>query len=204
MLINQGLDAKYTHSSCIDLHSMWDGLVVAKAIRTTPHNYTKPIPGHEMEMHLRGAIYDPLIRKIVIDGIGGRWKDEVNSWLECPAQQDPETTSVWQQTKQLVVGRAWRPSDTDDEAVCPYHWAAPIHQMTCEWIWPAELDEPPYGSSLSRFGPLGKRPSHPYLELDTPEYGGRIAREWVVEKLFAMGGIRLAAVLNYIFSAEEH
>jgi len=182
---------------------MWDGLIIAKAIRTTPHNYTRPIPDHEIEKHLRGAIYDPLIRKIVVDGIGGRWQDEVNSWLECPGQQDPEPLSLWQQTRQLVVGRAWSPSDTDDEAVCPYHWATPIHEMTCEWIWPKEMDEPPYGgSSSSRFDLLGRQPSHPYLELDTPEYGGKIAREWVVEKLFAMAGIRLAAILNYLFAVE--
>ena len=182
---------------------MWDGLVVAKAIRTTPQNYSRPIPNQEIEKHLRGAIYDPLIRKIVIDGIGGRWQDEVSSWLECPGQQDPEPLSLWQQTKQFVVGRAWRPSDTDDEAVCPYHWATPIQKMNCEWIWPKEMDEPPYGGLLSGSSLLGGRSSHPYLELDTPEYGGKITREWVVEKLFAMAGIRLAAILNYLFAVEE-
>jgi len=182
-----------------NFHSMWDSLIVAKAIRTTPHNYTKPIPGHEIEKHLRGAIYDPLIRKVVVDGIGRKWRDEVDSWLECPGQQTPEPLSMWQQTKRLVFGRAWRSSDTDDEVVCPYHWATPIHAMNCEWIWPKEMDEPPYGGS----GLFGGRPSHPYLELDTPEYGGKITREWVVEKLFAMAGIRLAAILNYLFAVEE-
>jgi hypothetical protein len=181
---------------------MWDGLVVAKAIRTTPENYTKPIPVHEIEKHLRGAIYDPLIRKIMIDGIGGKWKDEVDSWLECPGQQASELPSMWQRTKQLVFGRTWSPGDTDDEAVCPYHWATPIHAMNCEWIWPKEMDEPPYGGSLLSTV-LGGRPSHPYLELDTPEYGGKITQEWVVEKLFAMAGIRLAAILNYLFAVEE-
>lgn len=185
-----------------NLHSMWDGLVVAKAIRTTPDNYTEPIPVHEIEKHLRGAIYDPLIRKIVIDGIGGKWKDEVDSWLECPGQQASKLPSVWQQTKQLVFGRTWSPGDTDDEVVCPYHWATPIHAMNCEWIWPKEMDEPPYGGLLLSTV-LGGRPSHPYLELDTPEYGGKITQEWVVEKLFAMAGIRLAAILNYLFAVEE-
>lgn len=176
---------------------MWDGLIVAKAIRTTPDNYTKAIPDHEIEKHLRGAIYDPLIRKIVIDGTGGRWRDEVNSWLECPDQQDREPFSLWQQTRQLVVGRAWRSGDTDDEVVCPYHWATPIHQMNCDWVWPKEMDEPPYSGSS-----FGGRPSHPYLELDTPDYGGKISREWVAEKLFAMAGIRLAGILNYLFAVE--
>ena len=66
------------------------------------------------------------------------------------------------------------------------------------------MDEPPYGgSSSSRSDLLGGRPSHPYLELDIPEYGGKITREWVAEKLFAMAGIRLAATLNYLFAVEE-
>lgn len=181
---------------------MWDGLIVAKAIRTTPYNYTEPVPVHEIEKHLRGAIYDPLIRKIMIDGIGGRWKDEVDSWLECPGKQASEIPSMWQQTKQLVFGRTWSPGDTDGEVVCPYHWATPIHAMNCEWIWPKEMDEPPYGGSLLSTV-FGGRPSHPYLELDTPKYGGKITQEWVVEKLFAMAGIRLAAILNYLFAVEE-
>jgi hypothetical protein len=194
------LSAKYIYLLLLhtDIHSTWDSLIVAKAIRITPHNYTKPTADHELEKNLRGAIYDPLIRKIVIDGIGGKWKDEVDSWLECPGQQAPETLSMWQQTTQLILGRAWRSSDTDDEVVCPYHWATPLHAMNCEWIWPKEMDEPPYG------GPsFSRNSSHPYLELDTPEYGGKITREWVVEKLFAMAGIRLAATLNYLFATEE-
>ena len=204
IFVGQEWGTKYMYLSCIDLHSMWDSLIVAKAIRTTPLNYTKPVPDHDIEKHLRGAIYDPLIRKIVIDGIGGQWQDEVNSWLKCPGQQDQEPPSMWEQTKQLVVGRAWSSGDTDDEAICPYHWATPIHEMNCEWIWPREMDEPPYGgSSSSVFDLFGGRPSRPYLELDTPEYGGKIAREWVVEKLFAMAGIRLAAILNYLFAVEE-
>jgi hypothetical protein len=141
--VNQGLDAKYTY--LLNRVSIPCGMALSSPKPSVPprHNYTKPIPDHEIERHLRGAIYDPLIRKIVIDGIGGRWQDEVNSWLECPGQQDPEPLSLWQQTKQLVHWEGLEASDTDDEAVCPYHWATPIHQMNCEWIWPKEMDEPP-------------------------------------------------------------
>lgn len=42
-----------------------------------------------------------------------------------------------------------------------------------------------------------------YLELDTPEYAGRIQKEFVLEQLLAMGGIRLAAILNYLFAEES-
>jgi hypothetical protein len=37
------------------------------------------------------------------------------------------------------------------------------------------------------------------LELDTPGYSGKLTQEWVVEKLLAMAGLRLAAILNSVF-----
>ena len=47
----------------------------------------------------------------------------------------------------------------------------------------------------------GGRPRHPeLLELDTPAYAGRLARGWVVERLLAMAGVRLAGVLTDIFA----
>jgi hypothetical protein len=39
--------------------------------------------------------------------------------------------------------------------------------------------------------------------LDTPEYAGRIRREKVVEKLMALGGLRLAGVLNELLGSED-
>ncbi|KAG8710368.1 hypothetical protein FRC09_000171, partial [Ceratobasidium sp. 395] len=41
------------------------------------------------------------------------------------------------------------------------------------------------------------------IELDTPEYAGRIRRDKVIEKLMALGGLRLAAVLNELLGSEE-
>jgi hypothetical protein len=53
-------------------------------------------------------------------------------------------------------------------------------------VWPKALDEPDLRGR--------------YLELDTPEYAGVIQKEWVLEKLMAMAGIRLAGVLNSLFA----
>lgn len=50
------------------------------------------------------------------------------------------------------------------------------------------------------------RPPKPHpgvFELDTPQYAGRIRSEWLVERLLAMGGIRLAGVLNGLFLSPE-
>lgn len=179
-----------------NLHSLWDSLIVAKAIRNTPLKYNRPLPDPSIERHLRGAIYDSFIRKIVWEGISVKWADEVESWIDCPVIEEPEPVqlSFWEQTKQLFLGNSAKPEDTDDEVVCPYHWSKPIHQLNCDFIWPKEMDEPPY-SHIS-----GRQPSGgPYLELDTAEYGGRIADEWMLEKLMATAGVRLASILNWLF-----
>lgn len=109
----------------------------------------------------------------------------------------------------------------DDDTLCPYAWAKSIHQLNCEIVFPEELDKV-YASRV--FQPetndhdeeeLGegcncddahddvtafKRKKTHYLELDTPEYAGVIKERWIIEKLLTQGGVRLAAVLNWIFA----
>jgi hypothetical protein len=74
----------------------------------------------------------------------------------------------------------------DKNPACPYTWASEIHGMNCDLIWPKEY--------------LG--PGHPLIELDTDEYTGRISRENTMEKLLAMGGLRLAKIVNGILGDE--
>ncbi|WVR06980.1 hypothetical protein IAU60_004017 [Kwoniella sp. DSM 27419] len=70
---------------------------------------------------------------------------------------------------------------------CPYTWAKPLHQINCDVAWPEEYTG---------------EPGHPLIELDTDKYLGRIGREKIVEKLLAMGGLRLAKVLNEALADE--
>lgn len=70
--------------------------------------------------------------------------------------------------------------------VCPYTWAKPLHAINCEYAWPSEYTGHP-----------------PLIELDTDKYLGRIGRDHVVEKVLAMGGIRLAHVLNKVYGGQE-
>lgn len=99
--------------------------------------------------------------------------------------------------------------ETDDDILCPHYWAEPIHKLNCEIVWPKELDEPPYNHSrLEDDSEYAGRPGTPpgggpYLELDTPQYTGVISERWIVEKLLAQGGIRLAGVLNWLFADLE-
>lgn len=205
-----------------NLHSLWDSLLIAQRLRTLPMNYTRPLPLPGVEDNLRGTIYDPYIRRLVWEGILGKYEHELSSWLTCPA---PERLRVlplpkWQRVLLWLFGSKSKDGglDVDDEFLCPYHWARPIHSLNCEIVWPAELDQPPYNrisyTDVDRSGHLDEdtffvdmddpkstaRRKNSYLELDTPQYAGRIRHEWIVEKLLAQGGIRLAAVLNWLFA----
>lgn len=198
-----------------DLHSLWDGLLIAQGIRTLPMNYSRPLPFPEIEIHLRGTIYDSYVRKVMWVGIMGQWKDEIDSWISCPPSS-PE--GVLQAVLSLFSRNV--AEETDDDVVCPYAWAKPINELNCDFIFPKALDEPPYNHAhLSSEAdteelvdsPAGYRDGSatigasggPYLELDTPEYAGKIRAELVVEKLLAQAGIRLAGVLNWLFADFE-
>ena len=160
---------------------MWDENLVERVMETTPSKWDEPLDP-VVESHLHGSQYDPLIRKVLVEGINQTWAGEVESWIQCPPISGESTDQV------VLGGSGWKVSDTDDEAVCPWSWSSPIHQLTCDWVWPKELDQPPYNE-----------PQGPLLELDTHQYAGKVTEEWVVEKLFAKGGLRLAAILNLIF-----
>jgi hypothetical protein len=212
----------------LDLHSLWDGLLIAKAIREVPRNYSRSLPYQQVESALRGTIYDSYIRRIMWEGILGRWKDEVQDWTSCPTTTDGSSStprgSLWQQVLSRIspfstnrdIGQ-----ETDDDTLCPYHWAQPIHELNCQLIWPKALDEPPYntltileGSNLDsydssldhteegiNFNDVDGRKI--YLELDIPEYSGVISQTMLLEKLLAQAGIRLAGVINWLFADLE-
>lgn len=229
------MKCKFINPSLQNLHSLWDGLLIAKAIRSTPYNYTRPLPIPTIEFNLRGAIYDPYIRRIVWQGLMHTWKDETVSWLECPSSSS--SSKLWTAALPAPLSKLLNAfntagnnvaGETDDDTFCPYHWAQPIHALNCDLVWPPALDLPPYShSSLSesegahdhdhsasveeelrafdaqgRFTG-GRGGGGPYLELDTPEYAGVITDQMIIEKLLAQGGIRLAALLNYLFADED-
>ena len=190
---------------------MWDGLLIAQSIRETPRNYSHPLTGTAgalVEPHLRGAIYDPYIRRIMHEGlsIGGRFDSESRTWLDCP---EPASDSGalqaqagygWQERLQSLLALDYKaalglttPAGTekrwDDATLCPYAWAKPIHELNCALpVWPHDLDlpgtHPPDGTSgldedgMSFDAETTGRPRHPeLLELDTPAYAGKIAKE---------------------------
>ena len=210
----------------VDLHSLWDSLLIAKALRETPRKYNLPLPSQQIESVLRGTIYDSYIRRIMWEGVLNEWSDEIPSWVSCPASSaSTEPNAVWQQVlislRRFAAGPA-PGEDTDDDVLCPFYWAQPIHKLNCDLIWPKELDEPPYKHDSRAYTSVphehhgrvgvhgavalneeGVSPRPIYLELDTPEYAGEIKERLIVEKLLAQAGIRLAAVVNWLFADLE-
>ncbi|KAJ7879519.1 S1/P1 nuclease [Mycena olivaceomarginata] len=167
-----------------NLHSVWDGLLIAKALRSVPRKYSQPLPSPKIEYALRGTIYDSYVRMIMWEGVLGKWEHDIPTWLTCPAPTGTRSLSLaFPLQAQLVWNRVMGGTmDTDDDLICPYHWAQPIHALNCEIVWPKR--------STSR------RTTTPGF--DTPEYSGVISKQWIIEKLLAQAGIRLAGVLNYL------
>lgn len=176
---------------------MWDSRLISNAILDTPHNYTRPLPSPDVEAALRGTIYDPYVRSIVWEGLEHEWKDELEEWISCPSNKLYSQLDRSQDSDQsqihLSEGGGGRTNLTrwDDDFVCPYHWAKPTAQINCDIAFPPALDWPPNSTD-----------EHPAIELDTPQYAGKIRRKRIVEKLLAKGGIRTAAILNGLFAVE--
>jgi len=187
------------------LHSVWDGGLLTKAIREIA-NYTTPVPEKRIERALRGTIYDPYVRFIAKEGLLGWWKDDYSSWANCPTTGDENNDSALPGSTQTHLHQtqvARFPSLPDDPSlpVCPHYWASGHQDLNCKIIFPPQLDTPnPHTTSwLFRMAKSIMDPRPVYMELDTPEYAGRVRDEKVLEKLLAMGGVRLAAVLNDLF-----
>jgi len=202
------------------LHGVWDGGLITKAIREI-HNYTRPLPDKRIERSLRGTIYDPYVRFIVKEGLLGWWKDEYPSWALCPFEDvsSPPASTMESHASQKFLRQLQDSNattvkpipDDPDLPACPFHWSHPLHKLNCQIVFPPELDTPnPHQHSwLSRTAlrlvndPLSLVRPPEYLELNTPQYAGYIRDHKILEKLLAMAGVRLAAVLNDIFDPDE-
>lgn len=99
---------------------------------------------------------------------------------------DPSLEGFDEETTRLAHLAETADTDGQDYPACPYTWAKKIHPINCEYAWPHDWD-----------------PRNPVVELDTPEYLGKLGDDKVVEMLLAKGGIRLAAILNAIFLEDK-
>ncbi|KAF8736122.1 hypothetical protein AX14_000845 [Amanita brunnescens Koide BX004] len=200
-----------------NLHSVWDTFLISKALRHTPRKYNHPLPDKRIEYSLRGAIYDPYVRQIMVEGVLRDWADEIPAWLQCPPRNELQFGNRWQQVLSTWLRTSDPGARTDDETLCPYAWAKPIHALNCDIVWPKALDDESYKGWLAASvdndvdddddaeAMGGKRKPHrdDGLQLDTPEYAGEIEKRRLIEKLLAQAGVRLANTLNYLFADDN-
>lgn len=99
--------------------------------RLTLNNTNRP----QIESALTGAIYDPLIRLLLWEGVRSWWRLSLPSWLSCPS-----SLSLLPAQEQTILTSSNRLTTTS-EIVCPVHWASGTHKVTCELAFPPEYDE---------------------------------------------------------------
>ncbi|TFK22384.1 phospholipase C/P1 nuclease [Coprinopsis marcescibilis] len=208
-----GNDIKATFTGqATNLHATWDAHIVNKLLGAVPHNYTRQFwsqpgtalpPTSIIEAALKGSPYRSFIRKILWEGVDNRWRDEIQSWLDCPPPTGiwgnlvgtvQEVFSLFLTPQQITPRRYQRMGvdiSPDGPVVCPYAWTKPVHDLNCKFVWPVELG-------------FGKRSLQPMIELDTPSYFGALQEGMVIEKLITAGGLRLAGILNWLFAADGY
>ncbi|GAA6063204.1 hypothetical protein JCM10212_006837 [Sporobolomyces blumeae] len=167
-----------------NLHGLWDNLLLSRKLREQ-RNYTDPLPSQQIESALTGAIYDPLIRLLLWEGVRNWWRSSLPSWLACPASPlGSPLASEGSSTTQLAFrADPRRATSTLDSIVCPVHWASQTHKVTCSLAFPDDYNE---------------------HEQPPREVGGNtayyraIADSLTIERLLTQAGLRLAATLNSV------
>ncbi|KPV72559.1 uncharacterized protein RHOBADRAFT_55661 [Rhodotorula graminis WP1] len=160
-----------------NLHSLWDGLLIARALREHS-NYTSPLPSQQIESALMGRIYDPYIRLLLWEGVRTWWRTSLPGWFTCsPSSSALSPSPTPPHPAQLVLG-----AGPAKATVCPVTWATETHKTTCEMGFPDGYDE--HGAPVEAGG--------------KSEFYRRIRDSLTVERLLTQAGLRLAATLNTV------
>ncbi|RXW17643.1 hypothetical protein EST38_g8210 [Candolleomyces aberdarensis] len=219
----------YFEGRLSNLHRVWGTGLLARLIRIVPPQYSSPlpdrsdlpIPSQQIELALRHAIYDPLVRRVMWEGVESKWINDIDDWISCPAvptapAPESQSTSIlsivsgvlsnpWTLPRALVkiVSSASRERVDilpDGPRVCPYAWSTPVHALNCKYVWPPALIANATKPKVEEFSHA--RAARPPI-LDTPAYMAALDDNLVLEKLVAQGGLRLAGVLNWLFATKE-
>lgn len=190
-------------------------------------NYTTPLPIPRIESALQGRAYDSYVRWILTEGLGGWWRDEWQQWSTCPDADEREQLALSMGNSSSPTNRV----DETDLPLCPMAWTKPMHPLVCKYAFAApvpaldaEVSEdddaaatPSWMDTMRRRrrGRRGRRPSpspprtpgttpppHGDLPELADEYLERIDADKVIQKQLAMGGVRLAAILNTLLWEE--
>ncbi|GAA6052173.1 hypothetical protein JCM3770_001254 [Rhodotorula araucariae] len=165
-----------------NLHSLWDGLLIARALREQS-NYTTPLPSKQIESALTGRIYDPYIRLLLWEGVRSWWRTSLPAWFHCSDARPAPSSAIAHPAAQLLFpAAAGAESRTGGQTVCPVTWATETHATTCAMGFPDAYDE--HGPPVEAGG--------------RSAFYRRIRDSLTLERLLAQAGLRLAASLNAV------
>ncbi|GAA5832034.1 hypothetical protein JCM11251_002795 [Rhodosporidiobolus azoricus] len=185
-----------------NLHSLWDGLLIARTLREQ-RNYTTPLPSQQIERALTGRIYDPYIRLLLWEGVRSWYRSSLSEWMDCsatgpfstssasstvikhtPKVEDEDAPFIPTAAKgQLTFSSTEKTSKVEDIA-CPIRWATETHRVTCELGFPEGYDE---HGALREIG-------------GESEFWRGLKADHSLARLLLQGGLRLAAVLNTVLA----
>ncbi|CAE6473901.1 unnamed protein product [Rhizoctonia solani] len=180
-----------------NLHAVWDSSFIDhQVLFVNTSQYTNVLPtvpsmnispleatrNQHIEAALAGLNYDPYIRYILLEGIYNRWTEEAKQWATCPRTDNMNPAVDFQS---IMDNNSRFQDPTDLPTVCPAHWATQIHPLLCRSIWPNGLTDKTEREELSG------------------SYATAIRDALIVEKQLAMGGVRLAVVLDGMFGSAE-
>ncbi|CAB4396967.1 unnamed protein product [Rhizophagus irregularis] len=173
------------------LHYIWDSRLINKHIRELGYNFT--FSDDNANNFYDGPFFEPYV-KYIINLMKTVWKQEVAEWAVCNEEVEyifeKETQELLKpnsilfennnkQTHFEVNSRREKEkyslNKKQTSVSCPEFWAVPLNRLNCQIVWKDYI---------------------PDTELSEGIYYERIKRTRIVEKLLAITGIRIAAVLN--------
>ncbi|CAG8663816.1 13394_t:CDS:2, partial [Racocetra persica] len=173
-----------------NLHSIWDTTLLYKRIRefnansNFDYNLTEVDNQFNSSEPLFGGPFYDLYLNYILHLMKTTWRGELRSWTFCqdfelaPQSCDPNQFHF---TSENVSSEHFTVLSMDQNLsqslACPEFWAIPINELNCRVVYNG------YESGL---------------DLSNGAYYDRIVNGKVMEKLLAVAGIRIAAVLNTI------
>jgi len=114
------------------------------------------------------------------------WKQEVPEWVVCNKEvttfeKETRESNAFGNNNQIQLGLNSQLEENSSlkkqspSVSCPEFWVIPLNKLNCQVVW---------------------KDYKPDTELSEGIYYERIKRTRIVEKLLAVAGIRIAAVLN--------
>ncbi|RIA90583.1 S1/P1 nuclease [Glomus cerebriforme] len=175
------------------LHYIWDSRLINKHIRElNEYNFTFSGEENLIKNNFYGEpFYEPYVKHI-LELMKTIWRQEIAEWPVCnegveytfekETQDILKSNSLLFGNKQTYFGlnsqqekENYSLKKQPPSASCPEFWAIPINKLNCQVVW---------------------KDYKPDTELSEGIYYERIKRTRIVEKLLAIAGIRIAAVLN--------